>query len=236
MDLPGAVFFDMDGTLLDWSTGMEESWLSACAEHSDGSYEPAVLHAAIVERRTWFWSDRERQYIGRMDLDEACRTIVRHAFADLSIRNEALAPRIADAYRARRLEQMALYDGAIETLEGLRSRGIPLALITNGGARTQRHSVERFGLPAYFDCIVIEGEFGTGKPDERVFRHALAATGADPAATWMVGDNLEADIATPLRLGMHTVWIDEPGAGLPATAPCTPHRTIRSIAELLSVT
>ena len=234
--VPGAAFFDMDGTLLDWQIGMEESWRASCDEHCDGSYEPAALHAAIVERRTWFWSDRERQYAGRMDLDEASRTIVRHALADMGVRNDALAPLIGGSYRARRLELMTTYDGAMETLDWLRSRGVPLALITNGGAKSQRHSVERFGFAAYFECIIIEGEFGTGKPDERVFRHALDATGADPAMTWMIGDNFEADIVTPHRLGMHTVWIDETGAGLPADAPCAPHRTIRHIRELLAGT
>jgi putative hydrolase of the HAD superfamily len=108
-----------------------------------------------------------------------------------------------------------------------------MALLTNGEARNQRRSVETHALERYFDCIVIEGEFGTGKPDERVFRHALAATGCDPERAWMVGDNLEADIATPYRLGMHTVWVDADARGLPASAPVRPHRIVRAIAELV---
>ena len=48
---PNALFFDMDGTILDWQTGMEESWLAACEAHRDGSYEPAALHSAIRTRR-----------------------------------------------------------------------------------------------------------------------------------------------------------------------------------------
>jgi FMN phosphatase YigB (HAD superfamily) len=66
-----------------------------------------------------------------------------------------------------------------------------------------------------------------------VFRHALSAVDCDPAAAWMVGDNLEADIETPVRLGMHAIWIDESGNGLPADAAVRPHRTIRSITELV---
>ena len=79
----------------------------------------------------------------------------------------------------------------------------------------------------------IEGEFGVGKPDERVFRHALASCGVDPAETWMVGDNIEADIVTPRALGMHTVWVDAASGGLPADASVQPHRVIRAIGELL---
>ena len=233
-DQPKAIFFDMDGTILDWTTGMEDSWLASCETYGDGTIAPADMHAAIRTRRTWFWDDPERQYRGRMDLDAASREIVRYAFADLGLSDDKrdIAHRIADHYRALRAVAIAPYAGALETLDAIRARGIPMALITNGEANNQRRAVEKHALERYFDCIVIEGEFGVGKPDERVFRHALAAVGAAPEQTWMVGDSLEADIATPRRLGMHTVWVDETGSGLPETAPVRPHRIVRSIAEL----
>jgi len=231
MSGPDAIFFDMDGTILDWQTGMEESWLAACEAHCDGSFTPAKMHEAIRVRRTWFWDDAERAYRGRMDLDGASREIVRHAFADLGLDAADRARRIADDYRARRTAAIEPYPGAIETLEALRARGIAMALITNGEARNQRRSVERFALERYFDCIVIEGEFGVGKPDERVFRHALSATDSDPARAWMVGDNLEADIAPAVRLGLHAVWVS--GDGAAPTDGVRPHRIVRSIAELV---
>jgi putative hydrolase of the HAD superfamily len=228
-----AVFFDMDGTILDWQTGMEESWRAACEAHSDAAHTPAQVHDAIRVRRTWFWDDAERAYRGRMDLDAASREIVRLAYSDLGRDDVAGAHSIADDYRAMRAHAIAPYPGAIETLDAIRARGIPMALLTNGEARNQRRSVEKHALERYFDCIVIEGEFGCGKPDERVFRHALQALACEPERTWMVGDNLEADIATPHRLGMRTAWVDASGAGLPADAALRPHRIVASIAELL---
>ncbi len=230
---PKAIFFDMDGTILDWTTGMEESWLASCAKHCDGTHTPARMHDAIRARRTWFWADPDRAYRGRMDLDAASREIVRHAFTDLGLDSVGVADDLADYYRALRAAAIAPYPGAIETLAILRQRGVGMALLTNGEARNQRRSVEQHALAQYFDCIVIEGEFGVGKPDERVFRHALAAVGCDAAAAWMVGDSFEADIVTPHRLGMHTVWVDPAGAGLPEGVPVRPHRIVRSIAELV---
>jgi putative hydrolase of the HAD superfamily len=229
---PKAIFFDMDGTILDWQTGMEDSWLASCQRHCRHGYTPAQLHEAIRTRRTWFWDDAERAYRGRMDLDAASREIVRYAFEDLALDAVDVAHRIADDYRAMRALAIAPYPGAIETLEALRSRGVPMALLTNGEAGNQRRSVEKHALAQYFHCIVIEGEFGCGKPDERVFRHALEAVGARAEATWMVGDSLEVDIATPRRLGMHTIWIDLAGEGLPHDAPATPHRIVRGIRDL----
>jgi putative hydrolase of the HAD superfamily len=231
---PRAIFFDMDGTLLDWQTGMEESWRASCEAHRDGSFAPEALHEAIRTRRTWFWGDHARATAGRMDLDKASREIVTLAFRDMALRETDLAHLIADDYRARRDACIALYEGALETLEWVRSRGLKTALITNGNALSQRRSVDRFGLDRYFDCVIIEGEFGVGKPDERVFRHALETVACGPGDAWMVGDSLEADIATPVRLGMHTVWVDGEGTGLPESAVAQPHRIVRVVRELVN--
>lgn len=235
-DTPSAIFFDMDGTILDWTSGMEESWLESCERHHDASWPhtPAQIHEAITVRRTWFWSDHERATRGRMDLDGASREIVAHAFEDLGINNVATARELANFYRGLRATRIFPYPGAIETLKEIQSRGMPMALLTNGEANNQRRTVVRHELEQYFYCIVIEGEFGCGKPDERVFRHALDTVGSDPETTWMVGDSLEADVAGGLALGLHTVWIDETGDGLPADAAAKPHRIIRSISELLT--
>ena len=139
----------------------------------------------------------------------------------------------ADHYRALRDAAIAPYAGAIETLEAIRARGIPMALITNGEARNQRRSVEKHALEQYFHCIVIEGEFGVGKPDERVFRHALAAVGCDSRADVdgrRQPRSRHRDAAPPRhahRLG------GRDGRGLPESAPVRPHRIVRSIAELV---
>lgn len=225
----------MDGTLLDWQTGMEASWLAACEEGCVCSPEldAEVLYAAIVKRSAWFWEDPERARIGRMNLYGSSRSIVHHALTDLGMQRQELAHKIADDYRTRRDAAIAPYPGAIETLQAISERAIALALITNGNAQAQRTNIERFQLDRYFQCIIVEGEFGLGKPDERVFRHALAATGCDPEQTWMVGDSLEADIETPHRLGMHTVWVDGAGRGLSDSAPVRPHRIVRTITELV---
>jgi putative hydrolase of the HAD superfamily len=230
---PVAIFFDLDGTILDWQTGMDEAWLASCETQCDGSFAPGRVYEAILRRRIWFWDDPERARAGRMDLDAVAREIVRHAFADAGLDGVDIAHRIADDYRVRRTASIVAYPGAIETLDAMRARGIPMALLTNGEAKQQRGNVERFGLAAYFDCIVIEGEFGAGKPDERVFRHALAALSCRPESTWMIGDNLEADIAPAVSLGLHTVWVDAERTGLPQDAAVRPHRIVQAIRELV---
>ena len=144
----------------------------------------------------------------RFERQTAPLLISRAAFSDGGLSHETLACRIADDYRARRTAAIAPYPGALDVLHTIRSNGVRMALLTNGEARNQRRSVEQHGLVRYFDCIVIEGEFGVGKPDERVFRHALAATGSDPARAWMVGDSLEDDVKGAEACGCPAILLD----------------------------
>ena len=125
-----------------------------------------------------------------------------------------------------------LLPGAIEAIERLRERGIRLALITNGSSAVQRAKIERFRLARHFDYICIEGEFGCGKPDERIYRSALQATTSQPNTSWMVGDNLEWDVIAPMRLGLTGIWLDRLACGLPDTTPAKPRRIIFSLTAL----
>jgi putative hydrolase of the HAD superfamily len=129
-------------------------------------------------------------------------------------------------------ERALCFPGAVEAIDILKTRGVKLALVTNGAAAPQRAKVERFDLARRFDHIQIEGEAGFGKPEEQAYRHAMAALGVEPHETWMVGDNLEWEVAAPQRLGIHAIWHDHMGAGLPPGSPVRPDRIIRAVAEL----
>ncbi len=108
-----------------------------------------------------------------------------------------------------------------------------MGLITNGNGEFQRNKIRRFDLTRFFEAVIIEGEFGAGKPDRRVFLAAMESLGAAPAQAWMVGDDLGRDIQPAQELGLGTVWVDFENAGLPAGCPISPMLIVRSITELL---
>jgi hypothetical protein len=56
--------------------------------------------------------------------------------------------------------------------------------------------------------FLIEEEFGTGKPDPRIYLATLEQLHLAADKTWMVGDHLWFDIAAPQRLGILTIWLD----------------------------
>jgi len=83
--------------------------------------------------------------------------------------------------------------------------------------------------------VVIEGEFGCGKPDARVYRHALETLGAHPRDAWMVGDHLVWDVLGAKQVGVSAAWLDRSRQGLPADAPVVPDRSFGSLADLTTL-
>jgi len=226
------MLLDLDDTILDDSGDSERCWSEACAAHRHGTLEPSRVHDAIQRVRAWYWNDPHRHREGRLRLKDARREVVAKALADLGASDAALAADIASAYGELRRKAVRPFDGAIETVRWLRGLNLRLALITNGSTLDQREKIERFGLAELFDLVMIEGEFGFGKPDPRVYRHALSNLGTAPADTWMVGDNLEWEVAVPKRLGLTCVWVDRHGRGLPPNFDPAPDRVIHRLPEL----
>lgn len=231
--LPKAILFDLDDTLLDHSGSIDSSWqfaLDRAAVILPG-VERDELMRAIRASGAEYWTANHRE--GRLNLRMGRRHTVAGALRALG-QDEAHAAELADIYHEARESSYELFPGAMDTLEALRTRGIKLGLITNGEALLQRSKIERFDLARHFDHIQIEEEFGHGKPDEIAYRHALEALDVEAADAWMVGDNLEWEVQAPQRLGIHAVWVDFAGRGLPSDSEIHPDRIVRSVSELIA--
>jgi len=230
--LPRAIMFDLDDTLIHAYARPEAAWL-AVAEELAGAIAPLVpseAAAAVAAYARAFWADPDRHRLWRQRIGEARREIVARALPALS---PDPAHRLADRFTAWREESMHLFEGAHETLDALKAAGVRLALVTNGAVESQRPKVDRFDLARRFDHIQIEGEHGFGKPEEAAYRHAMAALGVEAGETWMVGDNLEWEVAAPQRLGIFAIWHDALGEGLPPGSTVVPDRIIRTLPEIL---
>ena len=234
--LPKAILVDMDDTILSsGGRSSDECWLATCNSFATRleTHTPEEIFSAIRDYANWYWGDPERHRQGRLRLNAARREIVEGAFSRLGIDDPALAKEIARSYSTRRRRDIRPFPGAIETLHRLREHGSLLALVTNGNARLQRNKIARFKLAPCFDYILVEGEFGVGKPDERVYLHVLDRLKVTAAEAWMVGDNLEWDVLAPQRVGIFGIWLNPTGVCLPEGCAARPNRTIRALPEIL---
>ncbi|MBN9091340.1 MAG: HAD family hydrolase [Reyranella sp.] len=238
MPLPLAILFDLDDTLIRAYAQPEDAWtrlLHVFAAPLDAHDTAAIerVRMAVMDEARAFWSDRAAAAKWRLDIPGARRLSVRRGLARLGYHDEALADRIADAFTELRRAEYRLYPDALATVDTLRQRGVKLALVTNGAAEFQRAKIERFDLGHRFDHIQIEGEFGMGKPELDVYRHALERLGCAACDAWMVGDNYEWEVEAPQKLGLCGIWYDPFEAGIPAHATAQPTRVIRRLGELL---
>jgi putative hydrolase of the HAD superfamily len=194
--------------------------------------DPETVFQAIDSIREWYWSDPERHRVGRLELAWARGEVVRLALADIGVDDPDLARKIGDTYHTLRDRGIRPFEDAVATVQWLRKKRCKLALLTNGGSRGQRDKIERFNLAPLFDVILIEGEVGFGKPDPRIYARALGELDVDASQAWMVGDNLEWDVAGPQREGIAGIWIDARGGGVPEGHSVRPDRIIGRLAEL----
>jgi putative hydrolase of the HAD superfamily len=60
----------------------------------------------------------------------------------------------------------------------------------------------------------------------------MAELKLEPSETWMVGDDLERDIAGAQGVGIYSIWVDWRGLGLPLNSLIEPDHIIRDITQL----
>lgn len=236
---PRAILFDLDETILTFGRRLDQ--LAAVARDVLGGHwlvTAETLAETVDAHMSAFWADEARRQRWRDQPSLAMKTVVAEAFADLTARagGARLAPhtvdRFVEAFRLLRTAEIRPFPGAIETLDALRAAHVPLALVTNGPTEIQRAKIDRFDLARRFDHVQVEGECGFGKPDPKAYRHALEALGAAASQAWIVGDNLEWEVAAPQRLGLYAIWCDAHGVGLPGGSAAKPDRIIRSLTEI----
>jgi putative hydrolase of the HAD superfamily len=233
---PKAILWDLDDTIITDDAVSEIAWRAACRKYAPlvGKLDADDLYSLIRETSAEYWKYPEQHREGRLNLYAARREVVRLAFSNSGINAGEMADGLADTYTLEKDRAIIPVPGAMDTLRHFKQEGLRLALITNGSPDVQRQKVKRFELETLFDCILIEGEFGVGKPDERIFRAALKMLKVAASETWMVGDDLQRDLAGAQKLGIFSIWVDWRGNGLSPSSPVQPDYIIKSIQELLS--
>jgi putative hydrolase of the HAD superfamily len=238
---PRALFFDLDDTIVSFSMGQERLWSSVLSRHAATFDAPGLARDLGALTRVLddsvgpaYWADEERAVRGRLELYRARREVLALGLRELGWElTEADLFRIADAYTDAKEHAVAPMEDAILVVQQLRQMGYPLALLTNGGSAFQRRKLQRYELESYFDAILVEGEWGVGKPHPSVFEEALRRMNVNASEVWMIGDNFDADICGAASVGIAGVWVHH-GRVAPERG-VNPVHSIAHIRELLDI-
>lgn len=205
---------DLDGTLVDRQSAFER-WAERLIASVRGDEEDLA----------WLIAEDAEGYRPRRELADAIT-----ARLPAGGRPERLERQLQLGV----IESIACYEGVVEGLRRLRDAGVELVLVTNGTVRQQTAKLERTGLDAQLDRVVISEEIGVKKPDPRIFAAALDGVAADPG-TWMVGDHPSADVGGARAAGLSTAWVSHgrpwPHTWRPTLSATTTAEILRSLAR-----
>lgn len=195
-----SVMFDLDGTLVDVAGAAARCVGRIAAASKATEIDPEATRAAFRSTR----SARARL------ASWVAGTIVSHGGTPPSTRTIARALRDV----ARDVEP----DLRVVEVVASVARSHRVAVVTNGPRDLQRAKLRAAGLAELLppSSVFVSGELGVRKPDARIFRRALVATGAPAEATLFVGDDELEDIEGARALGMRTCRVAP--AGTPTSA------------------
>ncbi len=150
---------------------------------------------------------------------------------------EAAAGELTREYRKTKGERVVT-DGGIDTVKELYRRGYTLGIVSDlVGVTEVDEWLDRDQLRPYFKTVQQSSLCLIRKPHPAIYYYALAETGADPAHTCYVGDNLDRDIvgAKAAGLGM-TIGVQYPGKKPQAVNDANrPDQFINHFSQLLDI-
>ncbi len=233
-----AVCFDLDGTLLrdDHVDGVVRAVAAQLAQRYPGVDADAL--AAANERVWWdYWPEVGDAWLAGLVAPDAVPTEVwRRALSEVGVTDAAAAPLAFALHTEIEAVSFRLYEESAEVLRTLRTKGIRLALITNGPSALQRAKLRATGIEGAFDVVIVSGEHGVHKPDPAIFAMALAGLGVSAEEALHVGDNLVTDIDGARGAGLLPVWIDRGGGAVePDDRPSTAVAGLRELYPLVGV-
>ncbi len=183
---PGAVLFDLDGTLVDTAPDMIAALNVICAEEG----LPSVTYNA-----------------GRPQVSNGAAGLLRLRVPDFAPQSH---PDLHRRYLARYAERLAddtrLFPAMEELLRDLEAAGVPWGIVTNKPRHLTEPLLAALELLERSACTVSGDSLPERKPHPRPILHALEQIAVDPRLAVYVGD-ARRDIESGRAAGTQTVAV-----------------------------
>lgn len=174
---PGAVLFDLDGTLID----------------SVPDISLAVAELMATENLPSFPEAEIRRMVGH-----GVGALVERAFASHGrvldpADFETIMARMAAIYARHLTGRTTLMPGAVECLDALAAAGCQMALVTNKLQTAANTILEHFGIARHFAVVLGDDPGPDGlklKPHPDMLLYALSRLNTSPCDAVMVGDSV----------------------------------------------
>jgi putative hydrolase of the HAD superfamily len=194
-----AVFFDIDGTLIDTVSAEKAGVL--------GLYERYEWDKVVAFDECWQqWETLRYQYYdgsylsGKLGFWQQRIRRIQSLFEWLGLAMPEPAQDIYRRYLTIFEDRWSLYPDVFPALNALDN--VVLGIITNGDAEHQNNKLIRTGIASRFHFVITHGPSVPPKPSTALFKTALAVTGVPVSEFCYVGDSPEIDLPPCRQLGI----------------------------------
>jgi N-acetyl-D-muramate 6-phosphate phosphatase len=181
-----AVFFDLDGTLLDTSQDLGKALNRLCAEENLA----AIPYDDIREQ-----------------VSNGASAMIKLAFGDMN--EEGLYPlrqRLLDYYLDDIATHTQAFPGIPELISKLTQVGLAWGIVTNKPSLYTRELMRHFEFASPPSATICPDDVGIGKPNPKGLLKACTLTGCTPTEAIYIGDH-QRDIETGLNAAMPTIAV-----------------------------
>ena len=211
-----AVLFDIDNTLRDFDTYVQQAMKDGFEAFGLGVYEDS-MYQVFRRINTEMWRGIEQ---GNLTYEELMETRWNRIFAELGISFDGVV--FENYFKDALFESVIPVSGAMNALSRLEGNYI-LCVASNGPYEQQLNRLKKAGMLHFFSKLFISERIGFSKPSEEFFSYCLkeineerrqnGKSGIIPSEVMMIGDSLDSDMAGAIGMGFRTCFFDKNNSG-----------------------
>lgn len=206
--------FDLYGTLIDINTDewSDELWkkLAILYGYKGAYYTYKEIHNAYgkyVEQEKVRVKKRFPQYTS---IDIKIEKVFKRLFTAKCVKcTKKEIENICTAFRCYSTVCIKLYEGVIDLLETLKSKGKNIYLLSNAQRSFTENELNMFNLTPYFDGIIISSDEECCKPDKYYYNILLDRYNLNKSETIMIGNDYLSDIKGACDAGLDSLYIHQ---------------------------
>ena len=202
------LFFDLDHTLWDFEANAKETLYDLHMAHNlqnRGVYSFDSFFNQYSYHNQKLWDRYTKGFIKQEELRWKRMWL---ALLDFKIADEALSKQMSVDFLQILPQKKNLFPYTIEILTYLKEKGYPMHLITNGFDTVQHSKLASSNLRSFFTEVITSENSNSLKPNKEIFEFAMKRCNTNADECIMIGDNLDADIAGAMNVGLDTVFVN----------------------------
>ncbi|PHF56985.1 HAD family hydrolase [Bacillus toyonensis] len=224
------IFFDIDGTLLDYEAAERNGIIDFFQVYS-------TIFSGNGLEATKVWHELSEEYFNKflskeLSFQEQQRMRMYHLFKTygLNLSPEESQHRF-NQYIELYKNNWAAFEDVHYTLQILKQEGHLLGIISNGDYEQQVEKLTALNILQYFKYIFTSSEIGISKPDPEIFQRTVLQSNLEMKDCYYIGDRLETDAISSTAAGMQGIWLNRDNLQLKCDVPtiCSLHEIVTMI-------